>query len=688
MQAIKMYLSKLIYPTPLLPRCKQSNISSALVLALLLTACGDGSDIPEASDSPLTVFVGAETEVVTNQTEMEAILSQVELGEANPLIGGESNEQTGESTTVDESTDVGESTTVDESTEVGESTNVDESPSASETVGFSLLSINIENITETSAVISWSLSQNATGKVVFGNSDQFGQETIEETSFRFSEHRQSVNNLGSGTTYYYYATSTNMEGQTVVSETRSFTTLGTAASASGSGQTPIDPASLQPVADWPAGANDDLPMAGIFYGQQEAGLVTGNSAIGVELSRRFRAEKTGYINAVRYNNRTLLDANVTGRCLPSAPDSVWCRCKNAGLDKYTCGYTLGNSYSVGNGGSIIIDIREDDGTEDHFPVSAALGRTAGIFVPVDRSDEHYPILELESPVFLQAGRVYHLVYRNINPPTSCGISGHSLSEAANCPRDQGAIGLNGTYQPVLFGDSKIFGPFGGQTSATLTKSTQNSGWAVDSDKLSWYEVRYDDNTWVGDSHTGIGSTAEGRQFVGGNTKVRQIFTVEDSSRTVDGLWLYFGHNYTYTPDGSNLNATLKDSSGTVLATTSIAPSPECISTAASGYAQNSFREQHCRVWSYSNLSTTVDLMEGQNYSIEFSSSDTAGFSLHTFFPLNYNRFNSTNRNFWNNAKAQVSTNGGNAWEDWAGTYYPDRDITMLFTIDGMPKQLQ
>ena len=457
---------------------------------------------------------------------------------------------------------------------------------------------------------------------------------------------------------------------------------------SGTGDLVAIPTSPKLSSEWPANADESLPMAGIFYGQYEAGLVTGNSTIAYESSRRFRAEKSGYIDAIRYNNRTLADATIENRCSPSAPGSLWCKCKTAGLDRYTCGYTLGNSYSVGNGGAIVVEVRKNDVNNGDRPALNALAKTAGVFVPLERANEHYPVLPLEQPVWLEAGEIYHLVYTNSNPPTRCKLAGMSVSDAANCPRNQGAMGLNGTSQPVLFGSSKKFGPFGGDTAGNLVRTSPNGDWGDVSTRLSWYEVRYSDGVWVGDAHTGHDSLGNGRKFIGGNTVGRQVFTVKDSSRSLDGLWVYHGHSYVTRPDGSALSVAVKDSQNRILATGSIESSRECASTASNGYQTNDFREQHCRVWGYTDLSTPVEILEGQTYSVEFSASDNAGFSLHTFFPLNYGAWKSTSRNFWNDAHAEVSEDGGRSWARWAGSYHADRDINLLFTVSGMPKQLQ
>lgn len=110
-----------------------------------------------------------------------------------------------------------------------------------------------------------------------------------------------------------------------------------------------------PAADWPANANGDLPLGGVFYGNPTTGVGLQNAAIAIETSRRFRAERSGTLAYTSYNNRTLNMFNITDRC--KRLGGVWCDCVNNNLDQYTCGYILGSSYSVGNGGNIHVELR-------------------------------------------------------------------------------------------------------------------------------------------------------------------------------------------------------------------------------------------------------------------------------------------------------------------------------------------
>jgi len=150
------------------------------------------------------------------------------------------------------------------------------------------------------------------------------------------------------------------------------------------------------------------------------------------------------------------------------------------------------------------------------------------------------------------------------------------------------------------------------------------------------------------------------------------------------MWINFGHNYVIQPDGSPMYVVVKDNAEESIATGTIAASTECIEKSVNGYATRDQRDQHCRSWGYTDLSSTIDLIEGSKYSVEFTASRSAGFALSTHFSLS--RYGSTSINHWNNAQAEFSTNNGRSWSAWTQSA-PHRDLALLFTIEGMPKSL-
>jgi hypothetical protein len=100
--------------------------------------------------------------------------------------------------------------------------------------GPTIVSIEASNVTRTTADITWSLDQSATGQVEYGTTRSYGTRSTKETSFDYSTHVQRLSDLRPGTTYHYRVRSEDRSGRTTVSSDRTFTTQSTS--------TPADPA--------------------------------------------------------------------------------------------------------------------------------------------------------------------------------------------------------------------------------------------------------------------------------------------------------------------------------------------------------------------------------------------------------------------------------------------------------------
>jgi hypothetical protein len=83
---------------------------------------------------------------------------------------------------------------------------------------------NAQSITETSAVITWTLTTGATGQVFYGTTTAYGSSTTAETSTTYSTHVQTITGLTAGVTYHAKVVSTNASGYTVESGDFTFTT--------------------------------------------------------------------------------------------------------------------------------------------------------------------------------------------------------------------------------------------------------------------------------------------------------------------------------------------------------------------------------------------------------------------------------------------------------------------------------
>ena len=210
---------------------------------------------------------------------------------------------------------------------------------------------------------------------------------------------------------------------------------------------------------------------------------------------------------------------------------------------------------------------------------------------------------------------------------------------------------------------------------------------MDADNLSWYEVRYSNGTWVGDSYVAHNSTGDGQQRVSGSFQVRQIFTVTDADRVVDGVWLNFGHTFDSLASGESLKVILVSEKGAVVAMGHIRSSGECAQRAVKGNASGDRDAKHCRVWGYAKFENATNLRLGSQYSLQFSAKAGAGFLLSASFPLNYGAWQSKSRNHWGNARAEFSVDNGQTWQQWSAKH-ADRDLSVLFTLQGGPRYLK
>jgi len=216
----------------------------------------------------------------------------------------------------------------------------------------------------------------------------------------------------------------------------------------------------------------------------------------------------------------------------------------------------------------------------------------------------------------------------------------------------------------------------------FSRDRDSQDWKLSERITSWYEVKYDDDVWIGNSMVAydarVGSA--GSKTIEGNTHGRQVFTVTDASRTVDGLWLNYGQ--TANANGKPLQAQLKSDGGDVLGTLELPRADECMPIIRD---PKTYRDRGCREWGYADFETPIELVLGSTYHLELSAPSGAGFIVATYFTLTH--YGSTDRNHWRDAYAELSENRGSAWKPWTDSFQ-ERDIPVLFTIEGQPKEIR
>lgn len=88
-----------------------------------------------------------------------------------------------------------------------------------------ITNVQTTNITDTSAVVGWNLSDYGTGQVEYGKTNSYGLLSKAETSFNWNYHIQTLSGLSPNTLYHYRVFSSNKAGVKTTSDDHTFTTL-------------------------------------------------------------------------------------------------------------------------------------------------------------------------------------------------------------------------------------------------------------------------------------------------------------------------------------------------------------------------------------------------------------------------------------------------------------------------------
>lgn len=88
----------------------------------------------------------------------------------------------------------------------------------------------VDQITSTTARVSWGLNTYATGQVHYGTTAAYGSTTTAESSLTYSSHVQTITGLVAGTLYHYKVVGTDALDDTYDSGDFTFTTTGTVVS--------------------------------------------------------------------------------------------------------------------------------------------------------------------------------------------------------------------------------------------------------------------------------------------------------------------------------------------------------------------------------------------------------------------------------------------------------------------------
>lgn len=170
-------------------------------------------------------------------------------------------------------------------------------------------------------------------------------------------------------------------------------------------------------------------------------------------------------------------------------------------------------YGAGTGGHVVVELRTDDGTANHFPTSTVLS-TYDMPSPMNR-DPNPPVYatsfinghntwnfwEIPMPsASITADTLYHIVYRNIDgSPNANYVSLDCQYNAANVANMQPGI-----------------------TDTDLSALRNSGGWSPENDVTPIYQVNYTDGFKQGFGYQGTSAGAP--TSIWGVNKVRTLFT--------------------------------------------------------------------------------------------------------------------------------------------------------------------
>jgi|GEM_PF-6962590 len=458
-----------------------------------------------------------------------------------------------------------------------------------------------------------------------------------------------------------------------------------------------EPEPIEPVTEQPApvvetsptavpGLDFTLPYSGRVYGNPQDGIGIQNSRIDNDQAHRFLADFDGIPKAYSPTNRTLNQPNIDDRGKKGL--DYYEDCFKHGLGPDRCGFILPSCYHVGNGGSSIMAIVEDDGTKEHKPSDNIVARVKDLYSPTDYRNTPAPelIFDAETAGRLHKGELYHFVHLNQKPAPV--VSRMSVSDAKKTDITVGAQGLNGLR--IGHHDNGHAGY--GDICAIHFRNSSAREWRLhDARATPWHQLLIE--TVQGMIRTGNTLMSFDAKLgqphvktIGGNVVGRQRFTVLDATRRVTHVNVSHGH--TEKSNGKPMTAVVHDlTAGYVLGVATFTHNAALKKLNRS----SEFLKRNARRWNRAAFEQTIELIKGHEIAIEFVADDGADFVVPTMAEAhnfrNQRGEKVKDRNHWLESVAEISENGGRSWGPWSGkgdAYKSHRVISVYFNVEGMP----
>ena len=363
--------------------------------------------------------------------------------------------------------------------------------------------------------------------------------------------------------------------------------------------------------DHPKRATD--PPSALRTGSLVQADALGNTVIGgadrTALAFRFRATWTGSVVAVR----VYVIRNVNGR----------------------------TGYSEGNLGTLRVTLQADSGRAPHVPVGRSLATVR--FRPADRG--FFPLLRFAKPAHVVAGRLYHVVFSNVDPdPARNYVSINALYSASRLGR--GPAVPDGLA--VAEGDR-------GDAGRTV--------WQPRRSRPHEYYLPIIDIVGAGKGqHDGLGyMEVWDPKPIGAAAKVRQLLHAPGGRTTrVDGAWLRVRRR---DATGAPLVLRLERPDGQALASATLAPGD--VPSDGAG-------------WVHVRFSQPASLAPDTDFAL---TATAAAASSYEAFPIRKGTgFGFDPKTFFDHGYAQFNGGGGwTGWEQWGAR--DRRNSDLQFALD-------
>jgi hypothetical protein len=333
-----------------------------------------------------------------------------------------------------------------------------------------------------------------------------------------------------------------------------------------------------------------LPVTSFYYGSGLSADALANTVLGgpslISASYRFQAKHASALKAIRVF-------------------FIWSLVKSG--------------YQSGQGGTIQVDLKADDGSAAHLPTGPSLATVS--YGNILSQNSNYPQLQFPYPAILTGGGLYHLVFTNVDPtPTTNYISLDSLyTDAQTAP-----------MQPSL----------SDTTFAALVRSGTGA-WKPRQGFTPILELDYADGGSQGNGYMEVWSTNP--KPISGNAQVRETFKVSGPSRTFTRIMVR-----TQLVSGSSpLTLTLTEADGTLIERGTV-PAASALQGAAN--------------WVTCSFPLSTVLSSGVAYNLTLS---TAADTQYTIYPIRkgLDKGFSTSTAF-PDGYAQATNTGATGWAGW------------------------